>query len=194
MAYLQDCAVFRNDQMPGSVLYVVLLRLFYRNPDAALVIGALHIALLVNLQHGAAIAHVLLAFVGIPLLPDGRVQPLQGAGQRLPGGEYGSVAFGEGVQLQALRHFAALIEASDPVLAATSNPPAQCRIPSKRAFPCAFSRNAPPSPRFKSFDANHVMCIGHYIQKGHTCQQALPCFRIFPLQSAYFSSLFTEYA
>lgn len=162
MAYLQDCAALRNDQMPGSVLYVVLLRLFYRNPDAALVIGALYIALRVNLQHGAAIAHALLAFVGIPLLPDGRVQPLQGAGQRLPGGEHGSVAFGEGVQLQALRHFAALIEASDPVLAATSKTPSAMRNPIKTRFPVRFLTQRSSFAqnqinRCKSHDVHHAL-------------------------------------
>ena len=86
-----------------------------RHPDAAFVVGTLHIAGGVDLQHGFAVATVFLTFVRVPLLPDLRVQGLQGAGQGAFGGEHRPIAFREGIELQALRHLAALIQPGDPV-------------------------------------------------------------------------------
>ena len=51
----------------------------YRHPNAALVIGTLHIAGGIDLQHGAAVCHELSPLVRIPLLPYLRVQALQRA-------------------------------------------------------------------------------------------------------------------
>ena len=162
LLYLQDSCNrhCRNDL--SSFLLALLQGLADRNPDAAFVIRALHIAGGVHLQHSVAVAKVFLPFLRIPLLPDPGVQGLQGAGQRLPGGEHGSVAFGEGVQLQALRHFAALIEASDPVLAATSKTPSAMRNPIKTRFPVRFLTQRSSFAqnqinRCKSHDVHHAL-------------------------------------
>ena len=75
------------------------------NPDAALVVRTLHVPGGVYLQHGIAVALVLLPLTRVPLLPDTVVQALQGIWQRSLCGKHCLVAFREGVQLQPFRHF-----------------------------------------------------------------------------------------